>query len=120
MLVAEDTDKAELKAMAARLRSLGREEEAREVDAIVVGMLNQELREQALSDIYFKGDRVELVQTEDLYTNLKPGAKGTVESVDILHIPTPEAPYQKQVWIRWDSGSHLAMVIPPDTIKKVQ
>lgn len=46
------------------------------------------------------GDRIELVSTDDQYTDLRPGARGTVRGVDdtgTLHVD-------------WDSGSRLGLV----------
>lgn len=48
------------------------------------------------------GDRVKLVYTDDKYTELKPGDKGTIENIN-----------QVQINIKWDSGSNLNML--PDT-----
>ena len=61
-----------------------------------------------------KGDRVKLVFTDDQYTKLKPGDRGTVRSCDWLDFSK-----EWQVWIKWDSGSNLAMVIPHDSISRV-
>jgi Domain of unknown function (DUF4314) len=47
-----------------------------------------------------KGDRVELVHSNDPYTRLKPGERGTVSLVDSLGT----------VHVRWDSGSNLGLV----------
>lgn len=46
------------------------------------------------------GDRIKLVQTSDPYTDLKPGALGTVGFVDSLGTLHTE----------WDSGSTLGLV----------
>lgn len=47
-----------------------------------------------------RDDRVKLVATTDQYTDLKPGALGTVGLVDGLGT----------VHVRWDCGSTLGMV----------
>jgi hypothetical protein len=59
------------------------------------------------------GKRIELVFTDDLYTKLKPGDKGTVTSVD--DTPFPDTPFQ--VSVKWDSGSNLMMIPPKDIFK---
>jgi hypothetical protein len=51
------------------------------------------------------GDRVELVATNDPYTRLRPGDRGTVTAVTDRPEPTID--------IHWDNGSTLAIL--PDT-----
>jgi hypothetical protein len=51
------------------------------------------------------GDRVELVATNDPYTRLRPGDRGTVTSVTDRPEPTID--------IQWDNGSTLTIL--PDT-----
>jgi Domain of unknown function (DUF4314) len=46
------------------------------------------------------GKRVRLVRCTDNYTDLGPGALGTVSDVDDTGT----------VFVRWDSGSHLGLV----------
>jgi hypothetical protein len=46
------------------------------------------------------GDRVELISTDDPYTRLRPGARGTVGHVDDLGT----------VHVNWDDGSRLGLV----------
>lgn len=46
------------------------------------------------------GDRIQLKFTDDQYTTLKPGAKGTVNFVDDYGT----------VHINWDEGSQLGLV----------
>lgn len=66
---------------------------------------------------YSEGDRVELVYTSDEYTKLEPGEKGTVTGTDFIEPPIgPET----QVWIEWDNGSMIAMILGEDKIKKVE
>jgi uncharacterized protein DUF4314 len=57
-----------------------------------------------------RGDRVVLVRTSDPYTNLKPGAYGTVSLVDGLGT----------VHVDWDNGSKLGMIPGEDHIQKLQ
>lgn len=47
------------------------------------------------------GDRVTLVRTTDPYTELRPGATGTIRRWDAQH---------RQLHIDWDCGSTLAML----------
>lgn len=47
-----------------------------------------------------KGDRVRLIRTSDPYTDLQPGAEGTVSMVDSLGT----------VHVRWDCGSSLGLI----------
>jgi len=62
------------------------------------------------SDNEFKtGDRIELVNTTDSYTNLKPGDRGVVRGVDDLG----------NILIQWDNGSSLSMIPGVDEIKKI-
>jgi hypothetical protein len=46
------------------------------------------------------GQRVRLIQTNDEYTNLKPGAEGEITFVDALGT----------VHVRWDDGHRLGLV----------
>jgi len=59
--------------------------------------------------MYEKFDRIELVSTTDMFTQLHPGDKGTVTHVDDLGT----------VHINWDNGSSLGMIPDEDTIKKI-
>jgi Domain of unknown function (DUF4314) len=51
------------------------------------------------------GDRVELVATDDPYTNLQPGARGTVTGIR----DDPE----RTIDIAWDNGSTLSILPTP-------
>lgn len=57
------------------------------------------------------GARVELVWTYDEYTSLVPGDRGTVTG----HGPDP-----LQLWIDWDNGSSLALIIGHDRFRVVE
>jgi len=50
-----------------------------------------------------KGDRIELVHTDDPYTELRPGDQGTVRSCR-------EELGMFKVNVDWDSGSTLALL----------
>jgi hypothetical protein len=55
------------------------------------------------------GTRVELVKMDDPYSRLKPGERGTVNSIDDTGT----------VFVSWDSGSGLGVVFGEDAIRKV-
>jgi hypothetical protein len=59
---------------------------------------------------YVEGDRIELIYTDDIYTDLKPGDQGTVLFIDGIG----------NIHIKWDNGSGLAMIPGIDKIKKVE
>ena len=59
---------------------------------------------------YPQGTRVELVSMHDPYTTLKPGDRGTVESVDDI----------ATVHIKWDNGSSLGAAYGADVIRIVE
>ena len=52
------------------------------------------------------GKRIELISTNDLYTDLKPGDRGTV--VNVTELPYEDTPFK--VWVQWDSGSRLGIL----------
>jgi Domain of unknown function (DUF4314) len=52
--------------------------------------------------VFTPGDRVELVATNDPYTRLRPGDRGTVTNVTDRPEPTID--------IQWDNGSTLAIL----------
>lgn len=56
---------------------------------------------------YKKGMRVELVSMNDPYSSLKPGDRGTVNSVDDIGT----------VFVSWDCGSGLGVVYGEDKIR---
>ena len=60
--------------------------------------------------VFTPGDRVELVATNDPYTRLRPGDRGTVTSVTDRPEPTID--------IAWDNGSTLAIL--PDAGDRVR
>jgi len=57
-----------------------------------------------------KGDRIELVYTNDQHTKLKPGDRGTITGFG-------RTPYETQLWIDWDSGSRLMLLEGVDQFK---
>jgi Domain of unknown function (DUF4314) len=56
-----------------------------------------------------QGDRVELISTQDEFTMLKPGAKGTVTYVDVLGT----------IHVKWEGGSTLGLVPGEDSWKVI-
>lgn len=58
---------------------------------------------------YPEGARVELVKMNDPYVRLPEGLQGTVWHVDDLGT----------VFVDWDNGSHLGVVLGEDVIKKI-
>lgn len=64
-----------------------------------------------------KGDRIELIHTNDQHTKLKKGDRGTVvrEITGTIH------PYVRaQIIIKWDSGSNLILLDPIDSYKVIK
>lgn len=62
-----------------------------------------------LREKYPSGTRVELVHTDDPYTSLTTGDKGTVKHVDDMGT----------IHISWDCGSLLGVVYGVDVITKI-
>jgi ribosomal protein L21E len=61
-----------------------------------------------------KGDRVELIHTNDQYTKLRPGDTGTVTRV------REDRMSGRTVGVQWDDGSCLTMLLDEgDRIKTV-
>lgn len=58
-----------------------------------------------------KGDRVELITTDDTLTKLKRGSRGTVIDID---------KGQDLVWVKWDNGEKLALILGVDKFKVVK
>ncbi len=57
-----------------------------------------------------KGDRIELVHTSDVMTNLRSGDRGTVTMIDAMDT----------VHVKWDSGSTLGMVPGEDSFRRIE
>ena len=51
------------------------------------------------------GDRVELIETDDTFTRLRKGSKGTVFKIE---------EDQEIVWVDWDNGEKLGLLIGVD------
>lgn len=59
-----------------------------------------------------EGRRVELIHTDDPYTKLRPGAKGTYQ-----FCLDQEGAMEDQHHIKWDSGSTLSLLQGKDRFK---
>ena len=57
------------------------------------------------------GDKVELIETDDSMTDLKPGDKGTVFKID---------EEQELIWVNWDNGEQLALLDGVDKYKVIK
>jgi len=57
------------------------------------------------------GDRVELIQTDDTITKLTPGSKGTITKIE---------EDQELIWVDWDNGEKLALLIGIDKFKIIK
>jgi len=57
------------------------------------------------------GDRVELLEMNDTWSNLEKGSKGTVTKIE---------EDQELIWINWDNGERLALLIGIDKFKVVK
>jgi hypothetical protein len=61
------------------------------------------------------GKRIELIGSDNPYTAVKPGDRGTV--VDISELPYEDKPYK--VWVLWDSDSKLTILEGHDDYRMV-
>ena len=61
------------------------------------------------------GKRIELIHSEDQYSYLKPGDRGTV--VDVSELPYEDMPFK--VWVHWDNGSRLPILEGQDDYRMV-
>ena len=58
-----------------------------------------------------KGDRVELLEMNDSWSNLEKGSKGTVTKIE---------EGQELIWVKWDNGEKLALLDGIDKYKIVK
>ena len=63
------------------------------------------------------GKRIRLVHTDDPWTKLRPGDMGTIS--DVTFLPASMGG-RMQVWVKWDSGSSLAMIEGKDDYEAMQ
>ena len=54
------------------------------------------------------GDRIELIETNDSWTKLEKGSKGTITKIE---------KDQELIWIKWDNGEKLAILDGIDRYK---
>lgn len=57
------------------------------------------------------GDKVELLEMEDTMTSLEKGARGTVTKIE---------EDQDLIWVQWDNGERLALLIGIDKYKIIK
>jgi len=57
------------------------------------------------------GDRVELLEMEDSWSNLEKGAKGTVAKIE---------EDEELIWVKWDNGERLALLMGVDKYKIIK
>ena len=57
------------------------------------------------------GNRVQLIETDDTWSNLEKGSKGTVIEIE---------EDQDLIWIQWDNGEKLALIIGIDKFKLIK
>jgi len=57
------------------------------------------------------GDRVELLEMEDSWSNLEKGAKGTVAKIE---------EDEELIWVKWDNGERLALLMGIDKYKIIK
>jgi len=56
------------------------------------------------------GNRVQLIETDDTWSNLEKGSKGTVIEIE---------EDQDLIWVQWDNGEKLALIIGIDKFKLI-
>ena len=61
------------------------------------------------------GKRIELIQTDHPYADLKPGDRGTV--VDVSELSYEDKPFE--VWVLWDSDSRVTILKGHDDYRVV-
>jgi len=57
------------------------------------------------------GDKIELIKTDDSWTNLKKGSKGTIFKIE---------KDQDLVWVNWETGEKLALIFGVDKFKVIK
>jgi len=57
------------------------------------------------------GDRVELIETDDTFTRLRKGSKGTVSKIE---------EDQDLIWVEWDNGEKLGLLMGVDKFKIIK
>jgi len=64
-----------------------------------------------LSEEIKVGDRIKIIEMDDGLTTLKKGSKGTVKNIDNE---------QELIWVDWDNGEKLALIIGIDKYKVIK
>jgi len=82
---------------------------AKEVNLMTNNSFPSRKTVERVRKLYPKGTRVELIQMDDPFSQLKPGDKGTVRFVDDA----------ATVFVDWDKGSGLGVVYGVDKIRKL-
>jgi hypothetical protein len=57
------------------------------------------------------GNRIQLIETDDAWTKLEKGSKGTVVEIE---------EDQDLIWVQWDNGEKLALLIGIDKFKLIK
>ena len=57
------------------------------------------------------GDKIELIETDDSWTNLKKGSIGTIFKIE---------KDQDLIWVNWETGEKLALLIGIDKFKVIR
>ena len=57
------------------------------------------------------GEKIELIETDDSWTNLKKGSKGTIYKIE---------KDQDLIWVNWESGEKLALIFVVDKFKIIR
>ena len=65
-------------------------------------------------DFSQSGKKIELLETDDKFTDLKAGDKGIIE---LIH---KHSSIQNQIWVRWDNGSDLMLLEGKDRYVEVE
>jgi len=63
------------------------------------------------NEIVKVGDRIELIETDDTFTRLRKGSKGIVFKIE---------EDQELIWVSWDNGEKLALLLGVDKFKIVK
>lgn len=56
------------------------------------------------------GNRVQLIETDDTWSSLQKGSKGTVIEIE---------EDQDLIWVQWDNGEKLALIMGIDKFKLI-
>jgi len=65
--------------------------------------------------LFFFGDMVQLIHTEDPYTQLQSGDTGR-----FIELWSDDLPNVKRLKIAWDNGSNLSLIVGVDKFEKIK